>query len=103
MANEVPKIRYSGFWARRLPGPVVVARLIFFPAKDFTMIESIRSQTLALIAEITSGPKPSYYIDGQQVSWAEYLDRLQKTVDWCDRKIALAEPTEVVSQAWCRN
>ena len=62
------------------------------------MIQTIRSQTLALIAEITAQPKPTYTIDGQSVAWADYLERLQKTVDWCDRQTA-AEPVEIVSQA----
>jgi len=63
------------------------------------MIQTIRSQALALIAEITAQPKPTYTIDGQSVAWADYLERLQKTVDWCDRQIADAEPVEIVSQA----
>ena len=63
------------------------------------MIQTIRSQTLALISEITAQPKPTYTIDGQSVAWADYLQRLQQTVDWCDRQIADAEPVEVVSQA----
>ena len=63
------------------------------------MIDTIRIQTFALIAEITAQPKPTYTIDGQSVAWADYLERLQKTVDWYDRQIADAEPVEIVSQA----
>lgn len=63
------------------------------------MIRTIRSQTLTLITEITVQPKPSYSIDGQTVSWTDYLAQLQKTVDWCDRQLAAEEPVEIVTQA----
>lgn len=64
------------------------------------MFNTIRSQTLALIVEITAQPKPTYTIDGQSVSWTDYLARLQQTVDWCDRMIAREDgPVEIVSKA----
>lgn len=64
------------------------------------MLKTIRSQTLALIAEITANPKPSYSIDGQSVDWSDYLEHLRQTVDWCDRMIRQEEyPVEVVSVA----
>jgi len=65
---------------------------------DLEQIRSIKSQTLALMAQITAAPKPSYEIDGQSVSWNEYLHRLQRTVDWCERKSAGAEPFEIRSR-----
>lgn len=61
---------------------------------DLEELAAIRSQTLARIAEITAQPKPTYNIDGQMVAWAEYLKQLQQTVDWCDQKLAAAEPFE---------
>ena len=36
---------------------------------DIEQITTIKSQTLARIAEITAQPKPTYQIDGQLVSW----------------------------------
>lgn len=65
---------------------------------DLEQLLSIKSQTLALIAELTANPKPTYYLDGQTVSWNEYLARLQATVDWCERKLAGQEPFEIHSQ-----
>lgn len=65
---------------------------------DSEQIRSIRSQTLAIIAELTAHPKPTYYIDGQSVSWTDYLAGLQATVDWCERKLAGQEPFEIRSQ-----
>lgn len=55
---------------------------------DAERIATIKTQTLAIIADMTANPKPSYNIDGQSVSWSEYLDRLQKTVAWCDEQLA---------------
>ncbi len=63
------------------------------------MIETIRSQTLTLIAEITEHQKPGYTIDGQSVSWSDYLVRLRETVDWCDRILAREDICEILSLA----
>ncbi len=65
---------------------------------DADQIRAIKTQTLALLAELTANPKPTYSLDGQMVSWNAYLARLQATVDWCDRKLAGEEPFEVQSQ-----
>jgi hypothetical protein len=67
-------------------------------SSDLEQLQTIKSQTLALIAELTANPKPTYYLDGQTVSWSEYLARLQATVDWCQRKLAGEEPFEIHSQ-----
>jgi hypothetical protein len=65
---------------------------------DLEHLRTIRSQTLALIAELTANPKPTYFLDGQSVSWNEYLARLQATVDWCEQKLSGEEPFEIHSQ-----
>jgi hypothetical protein len=65
---------------------------------DLEQLRTIRSQTLALIAELTARPKPTYQLDGQAVSWGDYLTRLQATVDWCERKLAGEEPFEIHSR-----
>jgi hypothetical protein len=65
---------------------------------DIQQIQSIRSQTLERLAELQADPKPSYWIDGQRVHWQEYADSLQRTVDWCDQKLAEYEPFEVRSR-----
>lgn len=66
-------------------------------SSDAQQIAAIRSQTLALLAELISQPKPTYTIDGQTVAWNEYLVRLRETIDWCDRKLAGEEPFEIAS------
>jgi hypothetical protein len=67
---------------------------------DTQQLKSIRAQTLARLAEITAEPKPSYQIDGQKVSWGEYLRQLQATVDWCNAKLAAEQPIEVRSRGF---
>jgi hypothetical protein len=63
-------------------------------------IATIKSQTLARIAEITARPKPTYQIDGQLVAWGDYLTQLQRTVDWCNANLAGESPAEVRSQGY---
>lgn len=65
---------------------------------DVEQIQSIRSQTLVQLDALRAAPKPSYWIDGQRVHWQEYADSLQRTIDWCDRKLGDYEPFEMRSQ-----
>jgi hypothetical protein len=67
---------------------------------DAQQIATIKSQTLARIVEITAQPKPTYQIDGQLVSWGDYLSQLQRAVDWCNEKLAGETPFEVRSQGY---
>ena len=67
---------------------------------DVQQIATIKSQTLARMAEITAQPKPTYQIDGQLVAWGDYLTQLQRTVDWCNEKLAGEAPFEVQSQGY---
>jgi hypothetical protein len=65
---------------------------------DAAQLATIKQQALELIAELTLNAKPSYVLDGQQVSWEQYLTRLQATVDWCDRKLGEHDPFEIQTQ-----
>ena len=65
---------------------------------DLTQIEAIRTQTLAQLQEVRANVKPTYWIDGQRVHWEQYVDALQRTVDWCDVKLRDSRPFEVASQ-----
>ena len=46
------------------------------------------------MAEITAQPKPTYQIDGQLVAWGDYLTQLQRTIDWCNEKLAGERPSK---------
>ncbi|HEY4309853.1 MAG TPA: hypothetical protein VGN12_10415 [Pirellulales bacterium] len=61
---------------------------------DLDQLQAIKSQALAIIADLTAAPKPTYTIDGQQVAWSDYLAQLRQTVAWCDDQIARDEPFE---------
>ncbi len=61
---------------------------------DQEQLQTIKTQTLGLIAQITAAPKPTYSIDGQAVSWGDYLAQLRQTVAWCDEQLARIEPFE---------
>lgn len=67
---------------------------------DLSMLQTIRSQTLALIRDLTAAPKPSYDIDGQRLAWGEYLQQLIKTVEWCDAQLARVDPCELHSTGY---
>lgn len=69
-------------------------------ATDAEQVATIKSAALARIAEITATPKPSYSIDGQSVSWGEYLQQLQGTVAWCDKQLAAQSPFEIHHQGY---
>ncbi len=65
---------------------------------DTQQLESIKANTLAQIEDIRTDPKPTYWLDGQRVHWQEYVESLQATVDWCDRKLFESELFEVRSR-----
>jgi len=67
---------------------------------DLDQLATIRTQTLAQIADLRANPKPSYSLDGQQVSWESYVESLQRTVDWCDAKLSDYDPFEFQSQGY---
>lgn len=67
-------------------------------SSEAQQISSIRSLTLAQLEQLRANPKPTYSIEGQRVSWTEYIESLQETVDWCDRKLASYEPFEFQSR-----
>lgn len=65
---------------------------------DKQQIEHIRSLTLQQLVDLRANPKPSYSVDGQSVSWDDYVRSLQDTVDWCDVKLTSLGPFEIRSQ-----
>ena len=69
-------------------------------ATDAEQIATIKTQTLANIVAITANPKPNYNIDGQSISWGDYLKQLQDTVAWCDTQLNAAEPFEEKSYGY---
>jgi hypothetical protein len=63
-------------------------------------LEAIKTNTLAQMAEVSAERKPSYSEAGQSFSWTEYLEHLQRRVDWCNAQLAVEAPFEFPSQGY---
>ncbi len=62
-------------------------------------IEAIRDQAAAQIQSLLATSGPTITVNGTEVAWAPLLAPLQRTLDWCDQKLADYQPFEVRSQA----
>lgn len=60
-------------------------------------LTTARDNFAAKLAEVSAAPKPSYNIDGQQVSWTEYYKFLSEQVERLNQQISGGEPFEEVS------
>ena len=67
---------------------------------DAEQLATIKSQTLALLVSLTENPKPSYDIDGQEISWNEYRRALMLDLEKIDQQIAANTVFEVSSQGF---
>ena len=50
--------------------------------------------------QVSAERKPSYTEDGQTFEWTEYLEHLQRRVDWCNQQLAAEEPFEIPTQGY---
>jgi hypothetical protein len=62
---------------------------------DLEQLLAIKSNTLAQIAAVSTERKPSYSENGQSFSWTDYLEHLQRRVEWCDEILTRHEPFEI--------
>jgi hypothetical protein len=67
-------------------------------AFDVSQIESIRSAALTQMAELLANEEPTITVGDEELPWAPWLAALERTVDWCDRKLAEYAPYEVASR-----
>ena len=65
---------------------------------DVQQIQTIRTLTLAELADMHTDPSAGYQFGSEDVTWGELVSRLEQTVDWCDAKLAGYEPFEVRSE-----
>lgn len=65
---------------------------------DIEQIEAIYHQTLVQITDLLSTSGPTIPVNGTDVVWAPLLGPLQRTLDWCEAKLAEYQPYEVRSQ-----
>lgn len=67
---------------------------------DLTQIQTIRSQTLALLNDLTTNPKPNYTVEGRSFSWGEYQKTLRETIAWCNEQESAFNPVEILTQGY---
>lgn len=67
---------------------------------NLEQIETIKTNTLAQMAAVSAERKPTYSEDGQSFAWTEYLNHLQRRVDWCNEQLAAEEPFEIPTQGY---
>lgn len=67
---------------------------------NIAQLEAIKAGTLAQMAAVSAERKPSYSENGQSFAWTEYLEHLQRRVDWCNAQLAAEEPIEIATQGY---
>ena len=63
-------------------------------------IATIKTNTLAQMAQVSAERKPTYSEGGQTFQWTEYLEHLQRRVEWCDAQLAAEAPFEFPTQGY---
>jgi hypothetical protein len=66
---------------------------------NLQLLQTTKAQVLTVLAEITACPKPSYSIDGQSVSWSDYVAMLTKQVETLNELINQESPYILTSTA----
>jgi hypothetical protein len=61
-------------------------------------IVAMREQAVAQMEALLANSGPTITVNGEEMAWAPLLAALERTVDWCDRKLGEYEPFEVRSQ-----
>ena len=61
-------------------------------------ILAMRAQAVAQMESLLATSGPTITVGGEEMAWAPLLAALERTVDWCDRKLGEYEPFEVRSQ-----
>jgi len=67
---------------------------------NLEQIQTIKANTLAQMAAVSSERKPRYREADQEFHWTEYLEHLQRRVDWCNQQLAGEEPFEFPTQGY---
>jgi hypothetical protein len=65
---------------------------------DLQQIEAIRSRALSQIQDLLASAEPTITVNDEEIPWAPLLASLERTVDWCDRKLGEYDPYEVRSR-----
>lgn len=63
-------------------------------------LKTARDNLATAYKNATSSPKPNYSVDGQSVSWADYLRMLAEQLTAVNEAIASGEPFEHVTSLY---
>jgi hypothetical protein len=66
---------------------------------ELSQIEAIRDSALAQMQTLLASEAPTITVNDEEVPWAPLLASLERTVDWCDRKLGEYDPYEVRTQS----
>jgi hypothetical protein len=69
--------------------------------EELLALTETRSNLITLIGSLTTNAKPNYDIDGQKISWGDYLAQLQKALKGVDEQILQLDSAEEESQGYC--
>jgi hypothetical protein len=61
-------------------------------------LQTVLESLVSALAAAAANPKPSYSIDGQSVSWGEYLKMLQDGIKTVSELMTSFNPVELRSQ-----
>jgi hypothetical protein len=61
-------------------------------------IEAIRTQAIVQMQNLLANTGPTITAGSEEIPWAPLLIPLERTIEWCDRKLAEYEPYEVRSR-----
>ena len=65
---------------------------------DLEKLQTVYGNLLTILVDTTTNPKPDYSIDGQQVSWAPYVNYIFGWLEKVEAQINAADPYELRSQ-----
>jgi hypothetical protein len=64
---------------------------------NLQLLQKAKTNVLTLICQVTSEQKPTYSINGQNISWESYLNSLREQVDKLNELILEEQPFIVTS------
>lgn len=67
---------------------------------DAEQLATIKSQTLAILADVTANPKPAYMVDGQSVQWTAYTRMLMDKIETINKLLNAETPYEYHSRGF---
>lgn len=69
-------------------------------ATDIENLRTIKSQLIQRLTEVTASKKPTYNIDGKNVSWTEYTAMLREQIAGINELLSMEQPFEHKSQGF---